>query len=95
MTPDNQPVTIESALQALETETAKLDSLQSLCGVVAEAAGTVSEHATIGAVLAIMNNVESIKDRLGDVGHQLMTLRKEGARHEPAREAAAPCAGDA
>jgi hypothetical protein len=31
-----------------------------------------------GAVFAIMNNVESVKDRLGDVVHQLMTLRKEG-----------------
>jgi hypothetical protein len=32
MTADTQPVTIETALQALDTETAKLDSLQSLCG---------------------------------------------------------------
>jgi hypothetical protein len=78
MIPHAQPVTIEGALQALETETAKLDSLQSLCAVVAEAAGTVSEHATTGAVFAIMNNVESIKHKLADVVHQLMTLQKKG-----------------
>jgi hypothetical protein len=78
MTPNTQPITMEGALQALESETAQLDSLQSLCGVVAEAAGTVSEHATTGAVLAIRNNVEGIKDRLSDVVHQLMTLQKKG-----------------
>jgi hypothetical protein len=56
--PDTQPVTIDGALQALEAETVKLDSLQSLCGVVAEAADIMSGHAMTGAVFAIMNNVE-------------------------------------
>jgi hypothetical protein len=78
MTPDTQPVTIEGALQALETETAKLDSLQSLCGVVAETTDLVSPAALCGSVFAIMNNVESIKHRLADVVHQLMTLQKGG-----------------
>jgi hypothetical protein len=78
MIPDTQPVTIDSALQALETETVKLDSLQSLCGVVAEAADIMSGHAMTGAVFAIMNNVEGVKHSLADVVHQLMTLKKNG-----------------
>jgi hypothetical protein len=73
-----KPVTIEGALRALESETAKLDSLQSLCGGVAEGSDIMSGHAMTGAVLAIMNNVEAIKDKLGEVASQLMTLRHEG-----------------
>jgi hypothetical protein len=73
-----QPITIDGVLHSLEGEAAKLDSLQSLCGVVAEAAGTVSEHATTGAVFAIMNNVEAIKNNLAGIADQIMKLRREG-----------------
>ena len=79
-TPDTQTVTLDSAMSALETEVAKLDSLQSLCAVVAEGAGIMSDHAMTGAVFAIMNSVEAIKDRIGDdIVHQLMALRRGGA----------------
>jgi hypothetical protein len=76
----SNPVTVTGILRGLESEVAKLDSLQSLCSVVAEAAGTVSDHATTGAVFAIMNSVEAIKDRIGEALHQIMALERQGER---------------
>ena len=73
----NETVALDAILRALESEAAKLDSLQSLCGVVAEAPGTFSDHVVTGSMFAIMNNVEGIKDRLGDIVLQLMALQRK------------------
>lgn len=75
---NSETVTVDGILRALETETAKLDSLQSLCGVVAESAGTFNEHALTGSVFAIMNSVEASKKRLSCIVHQLMALQRAG-----------------
>jgi hypothetical protein len=78
MNPGTESVTIEGVLRAVERETVKLDSLQSLCAVVAEATDIMSGPAMTGALFAIMNSVEATKDKLAEAVHQLMTLRREG-----------------
>ena len=80
MTEAPKPGTVEGILAALETETAKLDSLQSLCGVVAETTSIVSEAALTGTLFGIMNNVEAVKDRLSGIVHQVMELQRSGGR---------------
>jgi hypothetical protein len=81
---NSKAITIEGVLHALESETAKLDSLQSLCAVVAEGPDIMSGHAMTGAVFAIMNSVEAIKDKLGEVVSQLMIVQREVASNEAA-----------
>ena len=75
-----EPVSLDGILRALENETAKLDSLQSLCLVVAEGSDTFSDAVMTGSVFAIMNSVEATKDRLADVADQVRVLEREGGK---------------